>query len=390
MIFLGLDPASLHRARQVCKEWNEFLLARVWGAARDRLTARLTRSWLGGQPSLSRDDYWDHMVIQPGVLAMDPELLVIGLAAVGEKGAKVVERRTGRIVASVPFDFYKKAGKVKLDHPWWTTEKNKHIASVALSDKFIILKSGWTVGVFSRPNLEDSAELTLLGCIDLGQDNEGMNQAMAGLGDLVIIGPSFVNEGLTTAFKLKRRGFSIVKTFVQRRFLVDENFLLLVGNLVGNWFEPNQVPDDTPVLHVYKANNLDEEVFAVKADVNDINRGTIAFKFPYVASLSFIPHSVHVWNVTNGQKQLKLNLEDHGHVMKLHFVYNLLVLTLDDQKLNLGLVDLNEKDPILQRRVFSEIKLSSVFDRPLVYFDNTSVLAMADNDDVISTLNFWC
>ena len=358
----------------------------MWGAARDRLTARLTRSWLAGQPSLSRDDYWDHMVMQPGVLAMDPELLVIGLAAVGERGAKVVERKTGRIVSSVPFDFYKKAGKVKLDHPWWKTEKNKRITSVALSDKFIILKSGWTVGVFSRPNSEDSAELTLLGCIDLGQDNDGTYQAMAGLGDLVIIGPSLGNGGLTTAFKLKRRGFSTEKTFVQGRFLVDDNFLLLVGN----WFEPNKVLDNTPALHVYKANNLDEEDFAVKADVNDTNRGTIAFKFPYVASLSLFPSSVHVWNVTTGQKQLKLNFAPEDNVLKLHFVYNLLVLTLGDQNLKLGLVDLNEKDPILQRRVFSEIKLSTVFDRPLVYFDNTSVLATADNDDVISILNFWC
>jgi len=104
MIFLGLDPASLHRARQVCKEWNEFLLARVWGAARDRLTARLTRSWLAGQPSLSRDDYWDHMVMQPGVLAMDPELLVIGLAAVGERGKGCGEKnRENRFIGAIRF-----------------------------------------------------------------------------------------------------------------------------------------------------------------------------------------------------------------------------------------------------------------------------------------------
>ena len=31
-IFLYLDPRSLHKSRQVCQQWNDFILSSVWGS----------------------------------------------------------------------------------------------------------------------------------------------------------------------------------------------------------------------------------------------------------------------------------------------------------------------------------------------------------------------
>ena len=35
-IFLYLDHASLHQARQVCQDWNMFIMERVWGSRMER------------------------------------------------------------------------------------------------------------------------------------------------------------------------------------------------------------------------------------------------------------------------------------------------------------------------------------------------------------------
>ena len=108
-IFLLLDPTSLHDARQVrasdssagwtkvvtkvvtcqtylvsklsnlsdgrvvtlhlvqvCHQWNQFILERLWGSRVGRriLQRRLEDRWRGGRPFVSSKDFWDSMVIQ--------------------------------------------------------------------------------------------------------------------------------------------------------------------------------------------------------------------------------------------------------------------------------------------------------------------------------------
>ena len=53
-IFLYLDPRSLHRSRQVCQQWNTFILSSVWGSRSgfNTLQRRLHYNWLNTDPKL--------------------------------------------------------------------------------------------------------------------------------------------------------------------------------------------------------------------------------------------------------------------------------------------------------------------------------------------------
>ena len=51
-IFLYLDHTSLHQARQVCQEWNMFIMERVWGSRRGKMemVRKLSRQWRKEEP----------------------------------------------------------------------------------------------------------------------------------------------------------------------------------------------------------------------------------------------------------------------------------------------------------------------------------------------------
>ena len=51
-IFLHLDHVSLHQARQVCQEWNMFIMDRVWASKRGKLEMekKLERQWRKEEP----------------------------------------------------------------------------------------------------------------------------------------------------------------------------------------------------------------------------------------------------------------------------------------------------------------------------------------------------
>ena len=51
-ILLHLDLASLHVARQVCRRWDQLVLALVWGSRRGRarMEERLRAQWRGEEP----------------------------------------------------------------------------------------------------------------------------------------------------------------------------------------------------------------------------------------------------------------------------------------------------------------------------------------------------
>ena len=46
-IFLNLDPKSLKRARQVCKEWDRLVMVEVWGSEEGRreMENKLDKQW---------------------------------------------------------------------------------------------------------------------------------------------------------------------------------------------------------------------------------------------------------------------------------------------------------------------------------------------------------
>ena len=52
-IFLNLDPRSLKRARQVCKEWDRLVMKEVWGSEEGRreMERRLDMRWREARPT---------------------------------------------------------------------------------------------------------------------------------------------------------------------------------------------------------------------------------------------------------------------------------------------------------------------------------------------------
>ena len=53
-IFSYLGGASLHRARQVCKQWNIYIVERLWKIPYNRrqMTNRMERTWRQGDGDL--------------------------------------------------------------------------------------------------------------------------------------------------------------------------------------------------------------------------------------------------------------------------------------------------------------------------------------------------
>ena len=60
-----VKAVTLHLV-QVCHQWNQFILERLWGSRVGRriLQRRLEDRWRGGRPFVSSKDFWDSMVIQ--------------------------------------------------------------------------------------------------------------------------------------------------------------------------------------------------------------------------------------------------------------------------------------------------------------------------------------
>ena len=54
LVFRYLNGESLHRARQVCREWDRVIRVEVWGSTEGRraVEARLHNNWLSAQPRI--------------------------------------------------------------------------------------------------------------------------------------------------------------------------------------------------------------------------------------------------------------------------------------------------------------------------------------------------
>ena len=57
-VYLYLDGRSLHRCRQVCREWNGYILDNIWNSLSNRrhLEQRLRRNWTRGQCEVSSSE----------------------------------------------------------------------------------------------------------------------------------------------------------------------------------------------------------------------------------------------------------------------------------------------------------------------------------------------
>ena len=62
LVFLMLDGASLHRARQVCRDWNQFIVREIWNSrvGRKSLEARLKLNWKREEPTESEESITFH------------------------------------------------------------------------------------------------------------------------------------------------------------------------------------------------------------------------------------------------------------------------------------------------------------------------------------------
>ena len=101
-IFLLLPAESLHQARQVCHQWNDFILQSVWGSRSglNTLHRRLHHNWLKEEPKVFSVDYTEEMFINPRhtAMAVASDCLVVGLSRVGQGGAKVIDLASQEIV----------------------------------------------------------------------------------------------------------------------------------------------------------------------------------------------------------------------------------------------------------------------------------------------------
>ena len=94
-IFLYLDPRSLHSSRQVCQQWNIFILSSVWGSRSgfNSLQRRLHYNWLNKEPELLNVAATEGVY---GLRALTDNCLVVSDV---DGGAKVIDLVSQEILA---------------------------------------------------------------------------------------------------------------------------------------------------------------------------------------------------------------------------------------------------------------------------------------------------
>ena len=111
--FMELGPKSLKSARQVCKEWNQFIKSQIWmnKEMRKRLEKRLVQQWRMNQPSKrelqfgeKRDDWREvvsvccnetHVAVFCRVVLLADETVRLRLYSLADLGQVGEERDTG-------------------------------------------------------------------------------------------------------------------------------------------------------------------------------------------------------------------------------------------------------------------------------------------------------
>ena len=141
-IFLYLDPASLHKSRQVSPQWNSFILSSVWGSKPGlrTLQRRLHHNWLNTDPEVFSVDYTEQMFFhrQDEALALSDDCLVVGLSEVGEGGAKVIDLGTQEILTHLPHQ-----------DSW-----NRGVEAVVITETWIITKGEEKIIFWNRKTFQ--------------------------------------------------------------------------------------------------------------------------------------------------------------------------------------------------------------------------------------------
>ena len=121
-IFLNLDHNSLHQARQVCQEWNTFIMERVWGSRRGKMemVRKLSRQWRKEEPhkreyEINRKGFYlavDDAIIGLGTLDNKAILLAVDT---GEEERSVDCQDTEVVGRMDQNNFISEAESVQLD-----------------------------------------------------------------------------------------------------------------------------------------------------------------------------------------------------------------------------------------------------------------------------------
>ena len=404
-IFLMLDPDSLHTARQINKQCNEFILRRIWESkfARRKLEKRLKNRWINHKPDTESCDYWDQMFVYSNSFALDDKILVCGLSHVGEGGAKVIETKTGLIVDSLSHRFDNHAKKC--------------VRKVALAKSFIATLCGTLLCIW------DKCTRGLITTKHLGETFMESYADMEATGHIIAIANKNFYDHVYI-WKLEETQLNLLTKFsndsqVSPTFVLDAERLgvILDYNLASVQF--------------YDTDNLDlKETLDTETNLFDGFMTLKAFRFPYLAICQDSEHWIKIWNIETGSQVAQLSLGNYEMCCQLIFNNNFFFINLikdqslwenfitgemrpskqilrwyqlqDLQKIETVSIETAtekneaaEMSPDLTKFLKhpSELELykraGSEYTRDLVALDNTSIVHVADFGDTVTFYNFW-
>jgi len=402
-IFLMLDPDSLHCSRQINKQWNEFILNRIWGSyfARRYLKKRLRHRWMKERPGIESCDYWDQMFVYSNSFAMDERILVCGLSHVGEGGAKVIERKTGNIIDSLCHKF--------------ENHVKKCVRRVALSNYFIATLCGKLLCVW------DKNTRSLIDKVDLGENFVESYADMEATGHIIAIANKNYNDHIYV-WKLEETELNLVAEF-KNNCQVSPTFVLDSDRL-GVILEYNLA-----TVKFYETDNLElRETFDTDTCLFDGFMTLKAFRFPHFAICQY--SEIYIWNVETGEQLTYFNLGNYEMCCQLILTKDFFFINMiKDQSLweNFITGEMRPSKQILrwyQLEDFQNIELSnrqtvedekgiprisphlskilkspsevvlnkragSEYTRDMVAVDSACVVHVADFGDAVTFYNFW-
>ena len=281
-IFLYLDPRSLHSSRQVCQQWNTFVLSSVWGSRSgiNSLKRRLHYNWLNKEPEVQ---VFSHNItdwFQP--LDLRDNCLVVSVS--GDR-ARVIDLVSQEIVGH-------------LDHP-------SNVTQAVITETWIItncrpsgshLAAASTVIIWNRETLENVRVIS-------GWHLEGATETA----DRVIY------LSLTLLSHLFLFKMSPNKSQMEKILSVELTYNLLVKN------------DDTPSLVTVKRHQ--ESHWRIRIDEvlkDEVATRTIEYDGPVIHPLLALsgPHLVlldwgkmKVWNINTSTMLYSIDMDHRNRSM---------------------------------------------------------------------------
>jgi hypothetical protein len=340
-IFLCLSPSSLHAARQTCKRWNEFIKKRIWGSrkAREILDERLESAWLKNSPQNIAFDLWDDVFVEQNSFAMCGDWIVLGLSHVGEGGAKVVCKRTGRILHH-------------LNHKFDLVQK-KAVSSVEMTESAIVTKCGKFIFLWNKSDFTFSDRANFMEHYDksnkLYPSELGSSQFISS-GEVIALG--FVTGSLQLwSCKSKRlRLLKLLPLYIFELYfysgiVVDSTRLgIMMSGDQWTFFQNDEIEEEDKWQVLPVEYDSIEEVGHTLVELNPFLN---VLTYPHLISLQGGEMvSLTIWDIFQSQKivkvlfdQLLMNSVELSLVVKNNLIYviqqeeaesNLIACRLDD------------------------------------------------------------